>query len=103
MLPAREPGPDFVKALVAGAHVYATKPFSLAVLLERIRALDPRHTELRTHSLRVADLTLEIIERRVFRGQREVLLTPKEFRLLEFFLRRVGKVVLCTTNLPDIL
>jgi DNA-binding response OmpR family regulator len=88
MLTAR----DAVKGLDAGADDYLTKPFSFAVLLARIRALDRRHTELRTHSLRVADLTLEIMERRVFRGQREVHLTPTEFRLLEFLMRRDGKV-----------
>ncbi len=92
MLTARDAVPDIVKGLDAGADDYLTKPFSFAVLLARIRALDRRHTELRTHSLRVADLTLEIIERRVFRGQREVHLTPTEFRLLEFLMRREGKV-----------
>jgi DNA-binding response OmpR family regulator len=92
MLTARDAVPDIVKGLDAGADDYLTKPFSFAVLLARIRALDRRHTELSTHSLRVADLTLEIIERRVFRGQREVHLTPTEFRLLEFLMRREGKV-----------
>jgi DNA-binding response OmpR family regulator len=92
MLTARDAVPDIVKGLDAGADDYLTKPFSFAVLLARIRALDRRHTELRTHSLRVADLRLEIMERRVFRGQREVYLTPTEFRLLEFLVRRDGKV-----------
>ncbi|MFI5057561.1 MAG: response regulator transcription factor [Candidatus Acidiferrales bacterium] len=92
MLTARDAVPDIVKGLDAGADDYLTKPFSFAVLLARIRALDRRHTELRTHSLRVADLTLEIMERRVFRGHREVHLTPTEFRLLEFLMRRDGKV-----------
>jgi DNA-binding response OmpR family regulator len=92
MLTARDAVPDIVKGLDAGADDYLTKPFSFAVLLARIRALDRRHTELRTHSLRVADLTLEITQRRAFRGQREVHLTPTEFRLLEFLMRREGKV-----------
>jgi DNA-binding response OmpR family regulator len=92
MLTACDAVPDIVKGLDAGADDYLTKPFSFAVLLARIRALDRRHTELRTHSLRVADLRLEIMERRVFRGQREVHLTNTEFRLLEFLVRRDGKV-----------
>jgi DNA-binding response OmpR family regulator len=92
MLTARDAVPDIVKGLDAGADDYLTKPFSFAVLLARIRALDRRHTELRTQSLRVADLTLEITQRRVFRGQREIRLTPTEFRLLEFLMRREGKV-----------
>jgi DNA-binding response OmpR family regulator len=92
MLTARDAVLDIVKGLDAGADDYLTKPFSFAVLLARIRALDRRHTELRTHSLRVADLTLEITQRRAFRGQREVHLTNTEFRLLEFLMRREGKV-----------
>lgn len=92
MLTARDAVPDIVKGLDAGADDYLTKPFSFAVLLARIRALDRRHTELRTHTLRVADLTMELTQRRVFRGQREVRLTPTEFRLLEFLMRREGKV-----------
>jgi DNA-binding response OmpR family regulator len=92
MLTACDAVPDIVKGLDAGADDYLTKPFSFAVLLARIRALDRRRTELRTHSLRVADLRLNIMERRVFRGQREIHLTPTEFRLLEFLMRRDGKV-----------
>ena len=92
MLTARDAVPDIVKGFDAGADDYLTKPFSFAVLLARIRALDRRHNELRALSLRVADLTLDVPQRRVLRAQREIHLTPTEFRLLEFLMRREGKV-----------
>jgi DNA-binding response OmpR family regulator len=69
-----------------------TKPFSFAVLLARIRALERRTAEPAAHSIRIADLVLCITERRVFRGTREVHLTPTEFRLLEFLMRQEGRL-----------
>lgn len=92
MLTARDTVPDVVKGLDAGADDYLTKPFSFAVLFARIRALERRAAEKPKFVLRVADLVLDIAERRVFRGAREVLLTPKEFRLLEFLMRNEGRV-----------
>jgi DNA-binding response OmpR family regulator len=92
MLTARDSVPDIVKGLDAGADDYVTKPFSFAVLLARIRALERRVAEPRTRTLRVCDLSLEITQRRVFRGTREIHLTPTEFRLLEFLMRHEGRV-----------
>jgi len=92
MLTARDSVPDIVKGLDSGADDYVTKPFSFAVLLARIRALERRVLEPRFHTLRVCDLTLEIAQRRVFRGTREIHLTPTEFRLLEFLMRHEGRV-----------
>jgi DNA-binding response OmpR family regulator len=92
MLTARDAVPDIVKGLDAGADDYLTKPFSFAVLLARIRALERRTAESRSYALRVSDLMLDITERRVFRGSREVHLTPTEFRLLEFLVRNAGRV-----------
>ena len=92
MLTARDSVPDIVRGLDSGADDYMTKPFSFAVLLARIRALERRVAEPRTHTLRVCDLALEITQRRVFRGTRQVHLTPTEFRLLEFLMRRHGRV-----------
>ena len=92
MLTARDSVPDIVKGLDSGADDYVTKPFSFAVLLARIRALERRVAEPRTHTLRVCDLALEITRRRVFRGTREIQLTPTEFRLLEFLMRNEGRV-----------
>lgn len=92
MLTARDTVPDVVKGLDAGADDYLTKPFSFAVLFARIRALERRAAEKPKFVLRVADLVLDVAERRAFRGAREVPLTPKEFRLLEFLMRHEGRV-----------
>jgi len=92
MLTARDSVPDIVKGLDAGADDYVTKPFSFAVLLARIRALERRVAEPRSHTLRICDLALELTQRRVFRGTREIHLTPTEFRLLEFLMRHGGRV-----------
>jgi DNA-binding response OmpR family regulator len=92
MLTARDTVPDIVKGLDAGADDYLTKPFSLAILLARIRALERRVAEPRSRTLRVSDLALDIVQRRVFRGSREIHLTPTEFRLLEFLMRNEGRV-----------
>src|SRR5260370_498301 len=77
MLTARDSVPDIVKGLDSGADDYVTKPFSFAVLLARIRALERRVAESRTHTLRVCDLALEITQRRVFRGTREIQGSPR--------------------------
>jgi len=92
MLTARDSVSDVVKGLDSGADDYLTKPFSFAVLLARIRALERRTAEPRIRTLRVSDLALDITQRRVFRGSREIHLTPTEFRLLEFLMRNQGRV-----------
>jgi two-component system, OmpR family, response regulator len=92
MLTARDAVPDIVKGLDAGADDYMTKPFSFAVLLARLRALERRASEPRTQLLRVADLVADLTQRRVFRGSREIHLTPTEFRLLEVLMRHNGRV-----------
>jgi two-component system copper resistance phosphate regulon response regulator CusR len=92
MLTARDAVPDVVRGLDAGADDYLTKPFSFAVLLARIRALERRAVEPGIRTLRVSDLALDIQKRCVHRGSREIQLTPTEFRLLEFLMRRAGSV-----------
>jgi DNA-binding response OmpR family regulator len=92
MLTARDSVPDVVKGLDAGADDYVTKPFSFAVLFARIRAFERRAAEVPKLVLRVADLVLDLAQRRAFRGVREIFLTPKEFRLLEFLMRNEGRV-----------
>jgi DNA-binding response OmpR family regulator len=92
MLTARDTADDVVNGLDAGADDYITKPFSFAVLFARIRAFERRALDRPQLLLRAADLVLDIAERRVYRGEREILLTPKEFRLLEFLMRNAGRV-----------
>src|SRR5207237_7289838 len=69
------------------------KPFSFAELLARLRALARRGDRERPTVLEVGDLTLDPARREVRRGGREVALSPKEFALLETFMRRPGEVL----------
>ena len=91
MLTARDAVPDIVRGLDAGTDDFLTKPFSFAELLARIRALGRRaKASLHLKQLEVADLSLDPGAHRVFRGKQEIHLTPTEYRLLEFLMRRQG-------------
>jgi len=93
MLTARDGVEDRVAGLDAGADDYLTKPFSFAELLARLRALSRRGSAERPVELTVDDLRLDPATRRVWRGETEVALSPKEFALLETFMRRPGEVL----------
>jgi two-component system, OmpR family, response regulator len=91
MLTARDAVPDIVKGLDAGTDDFLTKPFSFAELLARIRALGRRaKASLHLKLLEAGDLALDPGAHRVFRGKQEIHLTPTEYRLLEFLMRRQG-------------
>jgi len=79
--------------LDAGADDYLTKPFSFAELLARLRALARRGGVERPAVLEVDDLRLDPAARRAWRGNDEIHLSPKEFALLETFMRRPGQVL----------
>ncbi|HEY7631526.1 MAG TPA: response regulator transcription factor [Thermoleophilaceae bacterium] len=93
MLTARDAVADRVCGLDAGADDYLTKPFSLAELYARLRALVRRGGVERPTELVAGDLRLDPASRRVRRGETEIELSPKEFALLETFMRRPGQVL----------
>jgi two-component system, OmpR family, response regulator len=93
MLTARDAVEDRVAGLDVGADDYLTKPFSFAELLARLRALARRGGVERPAELEVGDLRLDPAARRAWRGKVEIQLSPKEFALLETFMRRPGQVL----------
>lgn len=93
MLTARDAVPDIVKGLDAGADDYLTKPFSFEVFLARLRSLARRGLVPRPTCLEVGNLSLDPATHNVVRGNAQIHLSPTEFRLLEFLMRRAGRVV----------
>nr|WP_275129227.1 response regulator transcription factor [Steroidobacter cummioxidans] len=94
---------DRVHGLKAGGDDYLTKPFAFAELLARIEALSRRGTALAESSrLKVADLELDLLARKVTRAGQNIDLTTKEFQLLEFLMRRPSQVVTRTMLLEGV-
>ena len=93
MLTARDAVDDRVAGLDAGADDYLTKPFSLAELRARLRALLRRGAAERPTILEVGDLRLDPATQQAWRGDTEVGLSTKEYALLELFMRRPGEVL----------
>jgi DNA-binding response OmpR family regulator len=93
-LTAKDSEGDIVHGLNLGADDYLTKPFSFNELLARIQAILRRGSAVPTPSrLQVANLILEPEGHRVFREKARIELTPKEYALLEFFMRRPGEMI----------
>jgi len=82
-----------VKGLDTGADDYLTKPFAFAELIARIRALSRRSRSEVALNLQIADLTLDPLTRRVSRSGKEIVLTAKEYALLECFMRHPNQVL----------
>ena len=93
MLTARDAVADRVAGLDAGADDYLTKPFSLAELLARLRALIRRGAVERPAALRAGDLTLDPTTHEVRRAGTPLDLTAREFALLEYLMRHPGEVL----------
>ena len=93
ILTARDGIEDRVTGLDLGADDYLVKPFALPELLARIRALLRRGRAVDALRLKVADLEMDLVGRRVMRGDTVIDLTPREFDLLEYLLRHQGYFV----------
>lgn len=94
MLTARDSVQDKIKGLDQGADDYLTKPFHFEELLARLRALMRRPTDLQEETqLKADDLVMDLLSHRVSVKKKEIVLSQKEFSLLEFLMRRKGEVV----------
>lgn len=94
---------DRVEGLEAGGDDYLVKPFAFAELLARVNALArrPPMTQVET-VLKVADLEMDLISRKVRRASGDIDLQPREFRLLEYLMRNAGRVVTRTMLLENV-
>jgi two-component system OmpR family response regulator len=93
---------DRVKGLRAGGDDYLVKPYSFAELLARLEVLARRRGGREETVYRVADLELDRLSHRVTRGKDEILLQPREFRLLEYLMKHAGHVVTRTMLLENV-
>lgn len=93
MMTALGAADDVIHGLDAGADDYLVKPFHMGVLLARVRSLSRRRSERKTTELRAADLILDTARRSVARGGTSIVLTSKEFALLEYFMMHQDRVL----------
>jgi two-component system, OmpR family, response regulator len=93
MLTAKDGEYDQADAFELGADDYLIKPFSYVVLIARIRSLLRRAGNDNSTVLEAGDLRLDPINQRVHRGEKEIVLTAREFALLEYFMRNVDRVM----------
>ena len=82
-----------IEGLNSGADDYLVKPFALAELVARVRALIRRRYDHESDVIRIADLTLDCTRKKVMRGQEEISLTRREYALLEYLAFRTGQPV----------
>ncbi len=102
MLTARDAPADIVKGLDSGADDYLTKPFSIDILLARLRAVSRRGAIARPVCLEIADLRLDPASHRVTRGEELLSLTPREYRLLELLMRNARRAISRDTILESV-
>ncbi len=92
-LTAKDTVDDIVSGLDSGSDDYLTKPFAFAELLARVRALLRRGTQDRGAEINFADLRLDPVAHKVWRGNKEIDLTAKEYSLLEYFMRNANQTL----------
>ncbi|HLY08440.1 MAG TPA: response regulator transcription factor [Planctomycetota bacterium] len=97
ILTARDTVKDRVLGLDEGADDYLVKPVALDEVRARVRALFRRGQGTPATLLEFSDLKIDLLERRIHRGERDIVLTPKEFSLLEFFVRNPKRVLTRTS------
>jgi len=103
ILSAKRSVDDRVQGLQAGGDDYLTKPFAFAELLARVQALVRRASRApEPTSLTVADLSIDLLSRKVTRAGQNVELRPREFALLEYLMRNAGKVISKTMILSHV-
>jgi DNA-binding response OmpR family regulator len=102
MLTARDAPADIVKGLNSGADDYLTKPFSLDILLARLRAVSRRGAIPRPTCLQIADVKLDPASREVTRGGEALSLTPREYKLIELLMRNPGRAISRDTILESV-
>jgi len=93
LLTVKDSVSDKVEGLDAGADDYLTKPFAFEELTARVRALLRRGEKLKSNILSADDLKVDLIKHSVHRGEKEIILTPKEFAILEYLLRNKNRIV----------
>jgi len=91
-----------IRGLKAGGDDYLVKPFAMAELTARVEALLRRLDDVRTTRLRVNDLEMDLVDQTVKRGGTAIKLLPREFKLLEYFLRRPGQIITRTMLLEGV-
>ena len=102
VLSARSRIEDKVLAFQSGADDFLSKPFSILELMARVQALLRRHSNLIPNTSRVGDLILHREEHRVERNGRRIDLTPREFAILEYLMRNVGRPVSRTSLFEEV-
>jgi len=91
-----------IRGLKAGGDDYLVKPFELRELTARVEALSRRIPDSRATRLRAGSLEMDLVERAVKRGERRIDLLPREFKLLEYFMRRPNQIVTRAMLLEDV-
>lgn len=93
MLTVNDSIKDKVKGLDSGADDYLTKPFAFEELLARIRALLRRNEKSKSTKISAGDIVLDLESHRVLKSDKEIVLTPKEYAILEYLIKNKNKVV----------